>query len=178
MTRLIFSACPDPAERSLTLAYLSQKLMEPFISYSAALSAYFSTVNSRKNFAMETMPNHLHREQSLPRNHHSAGSNKVVEINGCIEMFLSILMVLRLNSLEFFPVIIPPPISKITSLRVVPIGTSIRPTLLILPASANTFVPFDFSVPILLYHSEPFRIIAGILANVSTLLTYLFVPVT
>jgi hypothetical protein len=29
----------------------------------------------------------------------------------------------------------------------VPIGTSIRPVLLILPASANTLVPLLFSVP-------------------------------
>ena len=43
--------------------------------------------------------------------------------------------------------------------------------MLILPANAKTLVPFDFSVPIELYQSAPLLIIAGILANVSTLLT-------
>ena len=38
------------------------------------------------------------------------------------------------------------------------------------PPKANTLVPFDFSVPILAYHSAPFKIILVILAYVSTLL--------
>jgi 2-iminoacetate synthase len=54
---------------------------------------------------------------------------------------------------------------------VIPIGTSIKPTLLIFPASAKTLVPFDFSVPIEENHSAPFRIIAGMFAKVSTLFT-------
>ena len=69
------------------------------------------------------------------------------------------------------PFLIPPPISYIISLKVVPIGTSTRPTLLILPARAKTLVPLDVFVPIELYHSAPLFIIAGIFAKVSTLLT-------
>ena len=62
------------------------------------------------------------------------------------------------------------------SLKVVPIGTSTKPTLLILPAKANTFVPFDFSVPIEANASAPSKIITGILAHVSTLLTLVGLP--
>ena len=54
--------------------------------------------------------------------------------------------------------------------RVVPIGTSIRPVLVILPASANTFVPLLFSVPMPANQSAPLRMIGATLANVSTLL--------
>src|SRR5271157_4747448 len=61
--------------------------------------------------------------------------------------------------------------SKITFLRGMPIGTSINPILLIAPLSANTFVPDDFSVPRVLYQSAPFRIIGGMFAYVSTLLS-------
>ena len=50
------------------------------------------------------------------------------------------------------------------------------PTLLILPARANTLVPFDFSVPILANHFAPLSIIAGIAAKVSTLLTFVGFP--
>jgi len=52
-----------------------------------------------------------------------------------------------------------------------PIGTSIKPTLFIFPARANTFVPLLFSVPIEANHSGPLKIIGEILAKVSTLLT-------
>ena len=55
------------------------------------------------------------------------------------------------------------------SLNVTPIGTSTRPILLTFPPNANTFVPFDFSVPMPEYHSAPFRIIFVTLAYVSTL---------
>ena len=48
--------------------------------------------------------------------------------------------------------------------------------MLIFPARANTFVPFDFSVPIALNASGPFKIIYGILAHVSTLLTFVGFP--
>ena len=64
----------------------------------------------------------------------------------------------------------PPPISKIISLRVVPIGTSTNPVFFTFPASANILVPLPFFVPSCLYHSEPSERITGILANVSTLL--------
>src|ERR1035438_10525213 len=64
----------------------------------------------------------------------------------------------------------PPPIFSTICRRVVPIGTSIRPVLLILPASANTFVPLLFSVPMLANQSAPLRMIGATLANVSTLL--------
>ena len=75
------------------------------------------------------------------------------------------------TALNFLPPLMPPPISYIISRNVIPIGTSMRPTLLILPASANTLVPFDFSVPMDENQSAPLRIMAGILANVSTLFT-------
>src|SRR5208283_2139356 len=64
----------------------------------------------------------------------------------------------------------PPPISPTICRSGVPIGTSMRPVLLIFPASANTFVPLLFSVPMLANHSAPLRKIGGTLANVSTLL--------
>ena len=73
-------------------------------------------------------------------------------------------------ALNFLPPGIPPPISSTISRRVVPIGTSTSPVLCILPPRANTLVPFDFSVPMALNHSGPFKIICGILASVSTLL--------
>ena len=60
--------------------------------------------------------------------------------------------------------------SYIISLSVVPIGTSTNPTLFTFPPSANTFVPFEVSVPILEYHFAPFSIIPVIFAYVSTLL--------
>ncbi len=64
----------------------------------------------------------------------------------------------------------PPPISCTISRNGVPMGTSIRPVLVIFPARANTFVPLLFSVPMLAYHSAPLRMMVGIFANVSTLL--------
>ena len=63
----------------------------------------------------------------------------------------------------------PPPMSKITSLKVVPIGTSIRPVFTIFPVKANAFVPGLFSGPIVLYQSAPLFIIKGTFAYVSTL---------
>src|SRR5437899_11889630 len=64
----------------------------------------------------------------------------------------------------------PPPISSTILRSGVPIGTSIRPVFVILPASANTFVPLLFSVPIPANHSAPLRIIGATFAKVSTLL--------
>ncbi|MBA7536827.1 hypothetical protein ES705_29092 [subsurface metagenome] len=63
----------------------------------------------------------------------------------------------------------PPPILKITCLRVAPIGTSTRPVLLTLPTREKIFVPLLPSVPMLLYQSAPLLIIRGTFAQVSTL---------
>src|SRR4030042_2793476 len=52
---------------------------------------------------------------------------------------------------------------------VVPMGTSMRPTLLIVPVRAKTFVPLDPPVPKEANHSPPFKRMAGTLAKVSTL---------
>ena len=60
--------------------------------------------------------------------------------------------------------------SNTISRSVVPIGTSTNPILFTFPPNANTFVPFEVSVPIEEYHSAPFNIILVIFANVSTLL--------
>lgn len=48
--------------------------------------------------------------------------------------------------------------------------------LLTFPPSANTFVPFDVSVPIEEYHSAPFNMILVIFANVSTLFISVGLP--
>src|SRR5580765_4451651 len=64
----------------------------------------------------------------------------------------------------------PPPICSTILRSVVPIGTSISPVLVILPARAKTLVPLLFSVPTPANHSAPLRIMGATLANVSTLL--------
>src|SRR5690349_19362781 len=64
----------------------------------------------------------------------------------------------------------PPPISSTILRSVVPIGTSIRPVFRILPASAKTFVPLLFSVPIPANQAAPLRMMEGTFAKVSTLL--------
>src|ERR1051325_4038672 len=64
----------------------------------------------------------------------------------------------------------PPPISSTISRIGVPMGTSIRPVLVIFPASAKTFVPLLFSVPMPANHAAPLRTMGGTLAKVSTLL--------
>src|SRR3954447_20234230 len=51
-----------------------------------------------------------------------------------------------------------------------PIGTSISPVLPTRPASANTFVPLLFAVPMEANQPAPLRTIGAMLANVSTLL--------
>ena len=66
--------------------------------------------------------------------------------------------------------------SNTISLSVVPIGTSTNPILFTFPPKANTFVPFEVSVPIELYHSAPFKIILVTFANVSTLLISVGLP--
>ncbi|MPN07311.1 hypothetical protein SDC9_154577 [bioreactor metagenome] len=75
------------------------------------------------------------------------------------------------TALKSAPSRIPPPISNITSLKVVPIGTSISPVFSIFPVMANAFVPGLFSGPMPLYHSAPLVIISGTFAKVSTLLS-------
>ena len=80
------------------------------------------------------------------------------------------------TALKALPPLIPPPISYITSLRVVPIGISINPILFIFPARAKTFVPGEFFVPIFLNMPSSSFIINGILANVSTLFTFVGFP--
>src|SRR4030065_2897907 len=55
------------------------------------------------------------------------------------------------------------------SLSVIPMGTSTRPVLLILPTKENIFVPLLPSVPRVRYQSAPLLIINGTLAQVSTL---------
>src|SRR5208283_4664919 len=61
-------------------------------------------------------------------------------------------------------------------LRVVPIGTSTSPVLLILPTSENILVPLLVSVPMLEYHAAPLAMICEILAQVSTLLIDVGLP--
>src|ERR1035441_9686784 len=74
------------------------------------------------------------------------------------------------TALIFAPSGAPPPISSTICLRGVPIGTSIRPVVAILPASANTVVPLLLPVPMAAYQSAPLRKIGGMFARVSTLL--------
>ncbi|MBA7713043.1 hypothetical protein ES703_122041 [subsurface metagenome] len=73
------------------------------------------------------------------------------------------------TALNFFPPGIPPPISKMTSLSVIPIGTSTSPVLFTLPTREKIFVPLLPSVPMPANHSEPLLIIKGTVAQVSTL---------
>src|ERR1017187_3552288 len=74
------------------------------------------------------------------------------------------------TALNLWPLGIPPPISKMISRSVIPIGISIRPVLVILPVRAKTLVPLLLSVPMLAYHCGPLRMMGAILAKVSTLL--------
>ena len=67
-------------------------------------------------------------------------------------------------ALNFLPLGMPPPISSTISRRVVPMGTSTKPVLLILPPRAKTLVPLLFSVPMAENHSGPLRMIWGTLA--------------
>ena len=57
----------------------------------------------------------------------------------------------------------PTLISSIMVRRVVPMGISTSPVFIILPPSANTFVPLLFSVPIEANHSAPLSIICVML---------------
>ncbi len=73
-------------------------------------------------------------------------------------------------ALNFRPFGMPPPIPNTISRSVIPIGTSTRPVLLILPTSEKIFVPVLPGVPIEAYHSAPLTMIGGTFAHVSTLL--------
>ena len=76
------------------------------------------------------------------------------------------------TALNVPPSRMPPPMPKITSRSVRPIGISTRPPRLILPVSANTLVPLLVSVPIAANAAPPLRIIHATFANVSTLLMF------
>ena len=73
------------------------------------------------------------------------------------------------TALNFFPSLMPPPMSKMTSRRVVPMGTSMRPVFTTLPVRAKALVPGLPSVPMDRYQAEPFRMMRGTLEKVSTL---------
>ena len=66
--------------------------------------------------------------------------------------------------------------SKMTSRRVVHMGTSIRPVFTTLPVRAKVLVPELPSVPMPLYQPEPLRRMPGTLANVSTLFSTVGLP--
>jgi len=61
-------------------------------------------------------------------------------------------------------------------LRVIPIGTSIRPFSFISPIIVKTFVPDEPSTPRFLNQSAPLRRICGTFAKVSTLFTIVGFP--
>ena len=67
-------------------------------------------------------------------------------------------------ALNFLPWGTPPPMSSTTVRRVVPMGISTRPVLVILPPRANTLVPLDFSVPMAANFSQPLLRIQVMLA--------------
>src|SRR5579862_8536745 len=75
-----------------------------------------------------------------------------------------------LAALNSYPAGTPPPMSNRIVRREVPIGTSTRPVRAIRPASANTLVPGLAGDPVEANHAPPFSMMAGIFANVSTLL--------
>ncbi|MBA7569589.1 hypothetical protein ES708_11330 [subsurface metagenome] len=77
------------------------------------------------------------------------------------------------TALNFLPLGIPPPMSYIISLSVIPIGTSTKPVLFIFPTRENIIVPLLPAVPICEYHSAPLLIISGTLAQVLTLFSRL-----
>ena len=79
-------------------------------------------------------------------------------------------------ALNFLPPGMPPPISSTISRSVVPMGTSTRPTLVILPPSANTLVPGEVSVPMEENHLAPFRMMGLTFAHVSTLFRMVGLP--
>src|SRR5208283_2252003 len=80
------------------------------------------------------------------------------------------------TALNLLPPGIPPPILKIISLRGVPMGTSTRPVLVILPTREKIFVPLLLSVPNWVNQSAPLLMISGTFAHVSTLFKTLGLP--
>src|SRR4030042_1736823 len=73
------------------------------------------------------------------------------------------------TALNFLPAGMPPPTLYTISLRVMPMGTSTRPVLFILPTTEKIFVPLLPSVPNWANQSAPLLIISGTVAHVSTL---------
>ena len=78
--------------------------------------------------------------------------------------------------LNFLPLGIPPPISKISLPSGVPSGTSIKPGLLIFPTRHKVLVPLLFSLPVLANHCAPCKITCGTSDQVSTLLIVVGFP--
>src|SRR3989339_275064 len=74
------------------------------------------------------------------------------------------------TALNFLPPGMPPPMVKMISRRVVPMGTSTSPVLVILPTREKILVPLLDSVPMEVNQSAPLLMIMGTLAQVSTLL--------
>ena len=68
------------------------------------------------------------------------------------------------------PSLMPPAMSKMTSFRELPMGTSTKPPRWTLPVRAKTLVPLEFSVPMAAKAAPPFWMIQATLAKVSTLL--------
>ena len=68
------------------------------------------------------------------------------------------------TALNCRPGSMPPPMSKITSRSVVPIGTSMRPPFTTLPVSEKILVPLLVAVPIAAKASAPWLMIQGTLA--------------
>ena len=68
------------------------------------------------------------------------------------------------TALKVLPFRIPPPMSKMISPRVIPMGTSTRPVLFTFPVRAKIAVPGLRGDPMPENHSDPFRMICGTLA--------------
>src|ERR1035438_4529217 len=80
------------------------------------------------------------------------------------------------TALKVCPPGTPPPMTSMISRSLMPIGTSTRPVLAILPVSAKTLVPLLLSEPMLANHLPPLRTMGAILAYVSTLLMSVGLP--
>ena len=80
------------------------------------------------------------------------------------------------TALNRLPRGIPPPISKMIVDRGVPMGTSTRPLLAILPLRAKTAVPLLFSVPMPANQSAPRSMMTGTDVRLFTLLIVVGFP--
>ena len=80
------------------------------------------------------------------------------------------------TALNLRPSGMPPPMSKMISRRVMPMGTSIRPVLTILPVRAKILVPLLLAVPMVANQAPPRLMIGAMLAKVSTLLIRVGLP--